>query len=229
MKIPRFVLVVLVGLSSYSLARPAEKERDLYVLGVALNQEGEPGSWVGVGAANAWKRARAGAILDDHLYTAESDGTLRATDLGTGERRQIGKPEFGSTTLMFADGGKLFTIETDGSLFQVNPNDGSWGGVGARGAWKLARAGAVLDHCLYTLESDGILRTANLLTGERKQIGKAEFGPTAFLFAEGGKLFAIENSGSLFQLDPKDGSRSRVGTAKAWKGVRAGAFLKGRL
>ena len=69
---------------------------------------------------------RGGAILNGHLYTAESDGSLRSTDLANGQRNQVGKLDFGNTVVMFASGEMLYTIETDGSLFRVNPGDGTW-------------------------------------------------------------------------------------------------------
>jgi hypothetical protein len=79
------------------------------------------GTWAQIGAGGAWKASTVGAILNDQLYTTQSDGNLFVTDLRTGSRRHIGAAEFGLTTYMFAVAGKLDTIETSGSLFRVSP------------------------------------------------------------------------------------------------------------
>ena len=49
-----------------------------------------PGSWEQVGPAGAWQPTLAGAVLNGRLYTTESNGGLYATDLDTGEWRQLG-------------------------------------------------------------------------------------------------------------------------------------------
>jgi hypothetical protein len=210
-------------------AGAAPPQGDLYVLGIALDQAGLPGGWVQVGAAGAWKETTAGAILKGRLYTTESNGGLYVTDLGTGNWTQVGKPEFGNTRLMFATGDTLYTVETDGTLYRVNPDDGSRAGVGPAGACKGARAGAVLKGRLYTAEADGTLRETNLATGARKKVGKADFGRTASVFAAGDGLCALDTDGNLYRVNPGDGGRERVGPAGAWKSVRGGAVLDGRL
>jgi hypothetical protein len=210
-------------------AGAAPAERDLYVLGIALDQAGQPGGWVQVGAAGAWKETTAGAVLKGRLYTTESNGCLYVTDLGTGDWKQIGKPEFGATRLMFAAGDKLYTVETDGTLYRVDPNDGTWAGVGPGGAWKAARAGAVLGGRLYTAEDGGALWEANLTTGARKRVARGGFETTESVVAAGDRLCTIDGDGSLYRVNPADGSRERVGPAADWKSVRGRAVLEGRL
>jgi hypothetical protein len=196
---------------------------------LALAPTGTPGAWERVGPAGGWKGTRVGAILDDRLYTVETNGYLYATDLSTGTWRQVGQGEFGNTAFLFAAADNLYTIETDGSLYRVDRKKGSWARLGAAAAWKLTRAGAVLQGRLYTVESNGGLWATDLGTGRRVPIGKAEFGETAFLFAASTKLYTIETDGSLYWVDPKTGRWARVGAEGGWKNTRVGAVLKGRL
>jgi hypothetical protein len=158
------------------------------------------GAWVGVGPPGAWKLMRAGAVLQDRLYTAESDGTLRAADLATGERKQVGKTGIGDAAGLFASADALYAIKTDGSLFRVDPDDGSLARVGPAGAWKAIRAGTVFNGRLYTAETDGTLRAANLAVGERKQVGNPDFGDTSFMFAAADQVYTIETNGNLFRV-----------------------------
>ena len=123
---------------------------------------------------------------------------MRATNLADGSRKQIGKADFGTTVSMFAAGDNLWTIETDGNLFRVDPANGVWVRVGPEAAWKALRAGAVLKDQLYTAESDGTLHAAKLADGKRQRIGPAEFGNTQWMFAASNAIYTIETDGNLF-------------------------------
>jgi hypothetical protein len=106
---------------------------------------------------------------------------------------------------------------------------GTWVQLGSAGAWRGTRVGAVLKNKLYTVETNGYLYRTDLLTGTWTQVGKGEFGATAYLFAAGGSLYTIEKDGNLYRVDPKSGRWNRVGPAGAWKNTRAGAILQGQL
>ena len=188
-----------------------------------------PGSWTLVGPPGAWKATRAGVVLNDQVFTVEENGGLFATDPGTGDRRQIGQPEFATTLRMFAVNDALFTIEADGSLYQVDTNDGTWRRVGTEGVWVRTRAGAALDGQLYTVEENGELFVTNPANGQYRQIGNAVFGATTFMNAANGQLFTIETYGSLYRVDPNDGSWVGVGEAGAWKQTIATAVVNRKL
>ena len=163
----------------------------------------EDGSWERVGNAGDWKDTAAGTSLNGSIYTAEKNGGLYETNPATGERKQLGKPEFAATTFMFASGTSLYTIENDGSLYRVSPADGSWERVGNAGDWKGTAAGVGLKDRLYTTESSGALYETDPATGQWKQLGEAAFGNTTHMFHARGKLYTIENDGSLYEVDVK--------------------------
>jgi hypothetical protein len=190
---------------------------------------GMAGAWGRLGPAGGWKDTRAGAVLNDRLYTVENSGALYVTDLSNGVWKQLGKPDFAATAFMFAAGNDLYTIETDGSLYRVNPRDGTWGKVGAPGGWKPTLAGAIFNGVLFTAEPNGCLYATAFATGAKKQVGKAEFGNTTRMFAAGESLYTIEQDGSLFRINPQNGGWVRVGREGDWKGTIAGTVLKGKL
>jgi hypothetical protein len=82
------------------------------------------GSWTQLGESGAWKNALGGAVLNDHLYTAEKDGHLYSTNLKTGKRRPVGAAAYDTTRFMFASVESLYTIETSGNLYHVNARPG---------------------------------------------------------------------------------------------------------
>ncbi|HVS35869.1 MAG TPA: hypothetical protein VMS17_09825, partial [Gemmataceae bacterium] len=106
---------------------------------------------------------------------------------------------------------------------------GEWEQVGTAGAWRPTIAGAVLQGRLYTAARNKVLRETDLGAGEAKAVGKPGAGDVKLLFAAGDRLCAVDRDGSLFQIDPKDGDRRRIGDEGAWKGTLAGAVLNGKL
>ena len=221
------IIAILVAMLSCALAEGIKG--DVYVLGVALDQEGAAGGWAQVGPDAAWKATIAGTILQGRMYTVESDGTLYATNLKTGAWEPLGKPVFRNTRFMLAEGTELYTVESTGNLYHVNPANGGRKQVGPDGAWKATIAATVLGSGIYTIESTGALYWTNLDTGGWRHIGKAEFADTRFLFGSGNSLYTIEADGSLYRVSPHDGSWARVGAAASWKGTIRGTVINGRL
>lgn len=97
----------------------------------------------------------------------------------------------------------LYTIESSGNLYAVNPADGSWKQVGDSGAWKDTIAGVGMGGKLYTIESGGSLYETDPQTGRWNQLGNSEFENTKFLFAASGNLYTIESSGNLYKVQVK--------------------------
>lgn len=222
-----FVLAAVLCCGLY--AQAAEPAGNLYQLGIAMNQAGIRGGWSQIGEGGAWKAVRAGAILNDRLYTAETDGTLQMTKLGTGERTQIGQPDFGATVFIFSAFDQLWTIESSGTLYQVNPDDGRWLQVGTERGWQAVLAGAIHKGRLYTAEKDGTLQATNLVSGGRQQVGKAEFGNTVALLAAGDHLCTIETDGSCYRVDVGNGAWEFVGPAGGGKAPLAAVVVQDQL
>ena len=189
----------------------------------------DPGSWEQVGPAGTWKATIAGAVFKGRLYTAEDNGGLYVTNLDNGEWKQVGNEKFGGTKFLFAVGDHLCSINKAGSLFRIDPATGQKQRLGEEGAWKGTIAGARHKGKLYTVEDNGGLYVTNTDTGEWKQIGKADFSATKFVFTVADHLCTIDNDGNLYSVDPKNGSWTRLGDAGAWKGTIAGVNHKGML
>ncbi len=91
-----------------------EKDGSLYAI------EPANGSWKRVGAAAGWANTIAACGTPGAILTVERGGKLYATDPASGVWKQLGKTDFAATRFMLPCSGNLFTIEREGSLFQVD-------------------------------------------------------------------------------------------------------------
>ena len=99
---------------SASFLYSIEKDGTLYMIS-PIN-----GSWKQIGQKGAWVNTIKGTILGDRLLTIESNGTLFETRLSTGIWQQLGKPEFVNTKFLCAGLGKIYSIEANGALYEIN-------------------------------------------------------------------------------------------------------------
>ena len=159
----------------------------------------ESGDWVLLGNIGEWAKTIAGVAVYGYLYTVKANGILYATNVNTGIWHQVGKAEFGNTKYLFDANGKLFSIEKDGSLYEISQSDGSRKKTGVSGAWVETIAGTTMNGKLYTIENDGSLFETDLSSGIRQQIGVSTWGNTRFMVAAKGKLYIIEASGALHE------------------------------
>ncbi len=80
------------------------------------------GSRKQVGEAGAWANAIAGATITRTLHTAETDGSLCATDVAMGTR-VTSASGFAGTRFLFGIRGQLCGIDADGNLFRWADED----------------------------------------------------------------------------------------------------------
>ena len=138
--------------------------------------------------------------MKGRLYTAETDGSLQVTDLTSGSRTPIGSAEFGKTTALVASGDELAAIETDGTLYRVDPQTAVRTRVVQPQGVKRLLGASCLKNQLYTIRGNGTLHETKVANGQSRQLGKPDFANTKFLFASSRELFTIETDGSLYEV-----------------------------
>lgn len=73
-----------------------------------------------IGKMNEYAATIAGTAYEGELYLVNKSGILSSTNvISSGDRIKIGKPIFGLTKFIFAANGKLYTIESMGSLYEA--------------------------------------------------------------------------------------------------------------
>lgn len=79
------------------------------------------GAYATVGATGTWKNATLAAPVGERFYTvSRQSGNLYENNASTGAWKTIGKTDYKNTRLLFGSGEKLYTLEEDGSLYEVS-------------------------------------------------------------------------------------------------------------
>ena len=109
--------------------------------------------------------------------------------------------------------GKIYTVESGGSLYATDPADGSWSQIGGADFANTAFLFAA-ENALASIEQDGTLYLINPADGSWQRSGPAGgWANTAAGAMLNGTLYTIESSGSLYASDPAAGTWRKVGEA----------------
>ena len=109
--------------------------------------------------------------------------------------------------------GKIYTVESGGSLYATDPADGSWSQIGGADFANTAFLFAA-ENALASIEQDGTLYLINPADGSWQRPGPAGgWANTAAGAMLNGTLYTIESSGSLYASDPAAGTWRKVGEA----------------
>src|SRR5689334_9628882 len=63
------------------------------------------------------------------LYTIDNSGVIYKTDLDSGSHTRIGKATYKKVKSFFGLNSKLYIIDTDGSMTEIDPITGDWKNV----------------------------------------------------------------------------------------------------
>jgi len=164
------------------------------------------------------------AAVDGQILSIESSGQLMRTGGTTGDSVKLGPPQWTSTRIWVAAGKSIFSIDNDGSLYQVSVKDGKWQRIGAAGGFASVRQAAASSGFLYGLTSGGQLLKINLQTGASSKIGKPEWSATRLMMA-GNALYVIDKQDTLYRVRTDTGAWIGVGKPGAWKATPAATVV----
>jgi outer membrane protein assembly factor BamB len=108
--------------------------------------------------------------------------------MGAGGYTAVGEGGWKDLRCMAEAGGRLFMISS-GTLYSVNPKDGTYEEIGG-GGWD-ARAMVNLQGKLYVFSGDGALYKVDPASGEYETLGEGGWANTTGAAVVGGKLFAV--------------------------------------
>jgi hypothetical protein len=163
-----------------------------------------------------------------NFYTLENAG-LNKTDLHTGEHTKLGNASFKNANFFFGVNRRLYTIDNDGSMTQIDPTSGAWSVISPMNTWQYITRVVVIGNSLYTVENSAFFYYPILNPRSRKQLGESEFTDLGIFVRGDTTLHNILSDGSIYQISLTNGSWKKIGKSRNWRSTKTGAILNNKI
>ncbi len=150
------------------------------------------------------------------------NGALYAINLSNGEYKQVGTSLFNNIKFFFALNNRLFVIEKDGSMTQIDPVSGTWSVVSIMGSWNETERVITVGNNFYGIQNGVMYHYPTLNEKVRKQVGEAEFFDMGMVMYTDTTLHSIIG-GQLYQVNTTTGKWKKIGSGKNYRNCRMGA------
>lgn len=191
--------------------------------GITLKQVGKPNQYMNI------------QFLDrdnnGHLYTISFANGLNKTNLATGELTKVNDVNFKNTRFFFYYRFKLYSIDKDGSMMEIDPSSGTWTTKSPINTWSFIDMPIVVGSFFYAIENGSFYRYTSLDPNKRTQVGGSDFYNANTLIRTDTTLYSFIREGSFYQINLRDGEWKRIGKgkSKAWKAASALAVVNNKL
>ena len=166
-----------------------------------------------------------GYPMNGILYTVDFNGTVNKTTLDSGIHTRLANTSYSRGEKFFGLNNKLYLIEADGVLNEINPYTGAWKAITAMGVWTKIEKTVVVNNILYTTENGVFYRHRGVDIDNREARGEAEFYNIGFFFDAGNSLYCLFGDGSFYEISVADGKWRKIGKGKSWKSIKCGDVL----
>ena len=163
------------------------------------------------------------------LYTMNNIGEVYKTIVDSGDHVRIGNTTFKNAKLFFSVNGRIYIIENDGSMDQVDPVTGSWNVVASMGTWTLPEKTININNHLFTIENSSLIYYPLLNPRMGKQRGESNFADLGMLMKTDTTLHSIIADGSLYDIDIETGIWKKILKNKSLRNAKAGAVFNNKL
>ena len=162
------------------------------------------------------------------LYSVDQNGSIYKTDLTSGEYSRVGKASYSHLKFFFTLNNRLYVIDDDGSMTQIDPATGNWSVLSNMGYWKEIAYVVVAGNTFYAIENGVLYRYYGFNTGTRKPIGEAEFYTPGFMFKYEASLYTMVSNGTFYEINTSTGAWKKIAKSKNWRG-NLSAVVKDKL
>jgi hypothetical protein len=162
------------------------------------------------------------------LYSIDQTGSIIKTDLASGDFSRLGKATYKNLKFFFTANNRLFVIDNDGSMTQIDPVSGNWSVVSSMFYWRDIVKVVVVANSFYAIENGVLYKYIGFNKESRKQIGEAEFYNVGTLIKFETALYNMMDDGSFYEINTDSGKWKKIGKSKTWKG-NLSAVVKDKL
>ena len=155
------------------------------------------------------------------LYTVDNQRSIYKTDLDSGTQTRIGKVTYPMAKYFFGINAKLYIVDKDGSMTEIDPITGDWKNVSAIGEWATMDLVFVVANSLYSIQNGGLYYHRSLSASNRVQRGGNDFfNPGALIWYQA-HLYSLIRDGNLYEINTVTGEWKSINKAKNWKNAKA--------
>jgi len=159
------------------------------------------------------------------LYTVDNQRSIYKTDLDSGVHTRIGKATYPMAKFFFGLNTKLYIVDNDGSMTEIDPISGDWKNVSAIGEWAPMDRVFVVANSLYSIQNGGLYYHRSTSATNRTQRGGNDFfTPGSFIRADN-RLYTLIRDGNLYEINMGTGEWKSINKAKNWKNLKAAQVL----
>jgi len=161
----------------------------------------ETGEWKLLTNMSVWTRTERAFVVRNSLYTIENGALYFHRGPVYDARDQKGGSEFYNPGMLVRGVATLYSVQSEGSVYEISLADGSWKRIGKGKNWKGTKAAAVIADKLYTIDQADNLSETSLTDGTKTTLDETQFADTRILFAEKGKLYVVLSTGTLYEVE----------------------------
>lgn len=179
---------------------------------VTLRQIGKNNLLMSVSSYFNWRGA---------LYSIDNNGVIFKTDLDSGEHVRIGKATYKKVKVLFGLNSKLYIVDMDGSMNEIDPVTGDWKTVSTIGDWSTIEKAFVIGNSLYSIENGAFYYHKSPSATNRVQRGGSDFFNPGSLLRADMHLYSLVSDGSLYEISTATGKWNTIGKSKSWRKAKA--------
>ena len=183
---------------------------------VTLRQVGKGNLFMSLAGYFNWRGA---------LYSIDTQGAIYKTDLDSGSHTRIGKATYPKFKFFFGLNTKLYIVENDGSMTEIDPITGDWKTISTMGEWSTVERVIVVANSLYSIENGSFYYHRSPSATNRVQRGGAEFFSPGSLLRTESRLYSLIRDGGFYEINTATGEWKTINKSKAWKNLKAGQVL----
>lgn len=186
------------------------------------------GQYRQIGPKGEWSGLKTAVGLNGRLYTIDSSGSLLYIDTYQESTKKIAANAGWDSKFLLTSYYRLFTIEESGSLFSLDSEDGTFAKCSDDGQWSNTMAATANKGRVYTRDGNGTIYEIDAWRKEAREVGTGTW-TSRWLVDASEELVSLEESGTLYRINIKAGTFTKVGNDDEWKDSKAMAGRSGSL
>lgn len=179
-----------------------------------------PSTFQQIGPKGYWKSTVAAVgAPGDHVYTCDQNGHIYQIGFD-GSHAKVGSSTAWRSRFLMRTQGWLCTLEQDGTLFRIDPANGTYHKIGKDAQWVSTVTAVATGGKIYTCDKNGKLYCVDIHTGDYHQLGNSASWNARFLLDVGGAIATLEANGTFYRVE-LDGSYAQFGHHGTWGSTQA--------